>query len=140
MRSVKLKRAQDELAELVEDHLQFPGCDPAAFDFGPCLVAQILAKRQEIRNLERACIPDEPGRLNVIVWQKRFSRSDRVYDYCAIHAGDGRWYTSGPEFNGANPHGVRWEAWWPFVVTGLVACVVHMDPAGFDTPTVIWSA
>lgn len=55
-------------------------------------------------------LPDEPvaddGKPNVIFFQKQFTEGGRVYDYAALQAGDGKWYTTGPR----TPKGFTWQA------------------------------
>lgn len=74
-------------------------------------------KRQAELAIERAQaeldrlyrLPDEPvvedDAPNVIYFQKRFSPNSRVYDYAAIKASDGLWYTTGPQ----SPKGYSWD-------------------------------
>jgi hypothetical protein len=74
-------------------------------------------KRQAELAIERAQaeldrlyrLPDEPvvedDAPNVIFFQKRFSPNSRLYDYSAIKANDGLWYTTGPQ----SPKGYTWD-------------------------------
>lgn len=41
----------------------------------------------------------------VVFFQHRFNQNSRTYDYAAIKAGDGLWYTTGP----ASPKGYTWD-------------------------------
>lgn len=54
-------------------------------------------------------LPDEPvfpdDAPQVIYFQHRFNRNSPVYDYAAIKASDGLWYTTGP----ASPKGYTWD-------------------------------
>jgi hypothetical protein len=65
--------------------------------------AQVQARIDRI-----ASFPDEPvmpdDRPNIVYFQKRFSVGGKKYDYAAIQAGDGKWYTTGPK----TPKGFAW--------------------------------
>lgn len=54
-------------------------------------------------------LPDEPtfadDAPNVIYFQHKFNSRSKSYDYAAIKAGDGLWYTTGP----ASPNGYTWD-------------------------------
>lgn len=89
--------------------------------------AEIRAERAA-RDLERAIarldqidrMPVEPqpkdGDPNVIFFRK-FSRSNKIYDYAAIQVADGTWYTTGP----SSPKSYTWEQLmnWLFEDTGF---------------------
>ncbi len=69
--------------------------------------AAIERAQAELDRLYR--LPDEPvvedDAPNVIYFQKRFSPNSRLYDYAAIKASDGLWYTTGPQ----SPKGYTWD-------------------------------
>jgi hypothetical protein len=69
--------------------------------------AAIQRAQAELDRLYR--LPDEPvvedDAPNVIYFQKRFSPNSRLYDYAAIKASDGLWYTTGPQ----SPKGYTWD-------------------------------
>lgn len=58
-----------------------------------------------------AALPADPservkdGEPCVVWFEKRFHRGGTVYTYAAVRAGDGLWYTTGPE----SPKGYAWE-------------------------------
>lgn len=86
----------------------------------PALARSARERRleQAQRTIERAqaqidrlmAMPDEPVAKNdeplVVYFQKQFTRGGTAYDYAAVKAGDGLWYTTGPRA----PKGYRWEA------------------------------
>lgn len=75
--------------------------------------AEIVALQQSIERAQAkidyiASLPSEPpvdeDGVVVIYFKKTFGSGGRVYDYAAIKARDGRWYTTGPQ----SPKGYSW--------------------------------
>lgn len=65
---------------------------------------QLAALAEEISRLENR--PEEPPDGTVIRFNMQFGGSGTVYDYAALRAGDGLWYTTGPR----SPKGYTWDA------------------------------
>lgn len=71
--------------------------------------AELAAERAQAEIDRLLRLPAEPvvedDAPNVIFFQKRFSRGGRLYDYSAVKASDGLWYTTGPQ----SPKGYSWD-------------------------------
>lgn len=67
------------------------------------LRAQLTAIAEELARLE--ALPEEPPEGSVIRFNMQFDGHGTVYDYAAIHCGDGKWYTTGPR----SPKGYTWD-------------------------------
>lgn len=67
------------------------------------LRAQLNAIAEELARLEDR--PEEPPPGSVIRFNMQFNGYGTVYDYAALHAGDGKWYTTGPR----SPKGYTWD-------------------------------
>lgn len=85
-----------------------------AFSVGESIDPDVAALQRTIERAQAkidflASLPDEPpvdeDGVAVIYFRKRFNRSGRLYDYAAIKAGDGKWYTTGPQ----SPKGYSWN-------------------------------
>lgn len=76
---------------------------------------------QQLAKLE--ALPDEPvsedGEPTVIWFTKVFQNGSREYTYAAVKAGDGLWYTTGPN----SPKGYAWEAFVEWIYDGESADV-----------------
>lgn len=68
------------------------------------LRAQLAAIAEELTRLE--ALPEEPPEGSVIRFNMQFGGHGTVYDYAAIRAGDGMWYTTGPR----SPKGYSWDS------------------------------
>lgn len=77
-----------------------------------------IAMRQALRTAERAqqrieflmSLPDEPVTTDpdgaLVLWfERRFGGRGKVYTYAVVKAGDGLWYTTGPQ----SPKGYTWD-------------------------------
>jgi hypothetical protein len=64
---------------------------------------QLAAIAEELDRLSSR--PDEPRAGTVIQFAMQFQLHSTVYDYAAIKAGDGLWYTTGPR----SPKGYTWD-------------------------------
>lgn len=67
------------------------------------LRSQLAAIAEQITRLENR--PEEPTEGSVIRFNMQFGGHGTVYDYAAIHCGDGKWYTTGPR----SPKGYTWD-------------------------------
>lgn len=67
--------------------------------------AEVQAKIDYLESLPKEPVWDD-DKPNVIYFQKQFSEGGRFFDYAAIKAGDGLWYTTGPR----TPKGFTWQA------------------------------
>lgn len=76
-------------------------------------------------------LPDEPqvddGEPNVIWWTKTFQNGSREYTYAAVKAGDGLWYTTGPNV----PKGYSWDALIEWITDGEAFEIWHAT--GYDS-------
>lgn len=98
----------------VRGGIRYPGSDPARYDGRDELAARRdRLEREAARLSERIAmldnLPEEPeladGEPVVIYFARTFSkRGAKQYDYAAIKAGDGLWYTTGPR----TPKGYKW--------------------------------
>lgn len=72
--------------------------------------AELAIKRAQAEIDRVLRLPDEPTAADdsplIIFFQKQFHEFGKIYDYSAIKAGDGLWYTTGP----ASPKGYTWDA------------------------------
>lgn len=66
--------------------------------------AEVQAKIDYLDSLPKEPVWDD-DKPNVIYFQKQFSEGGRFFDYAAIKAGDGLWYTTGPR----TPKGFTWQ-------------------------------
>lgn len=87
----------------------------------------------EARVAELEALPEEPqvedGEPNVIWFTKVFQNGHREFTYAAVKAGDGLWYTTGPNV----PKGFSWESLIEWIYNGESAEVWHAvayDPLG----------
>lgn len=79
---------------------------------------RVQADRLEAKVARLEALPDEPlvdeGEPNVIWFTKVFQNGSNLYTYSAVKAGDGLWYTSGPN----TPKGYLWEALIEWIADG----------------------
>lgn len=93
----------------------YPTDETSAVDSGRLAAERKLryAERSAAEALEKLewldSLPKEPSfdddRPVVIYFQKQFNVGGRVYDYAALKAPDGLWYTTGPK----SPKGFTWD-------------------------------
>lgn len=98
---------------------------------------------RHLREAERAerelafyeSLPSEPevedGEPNVIWFKKRFKNGSNVYTYAACKAGDGLWYTTGPNV----PKGFTWQKLVEWIFDGEAADLWHAasyNPLAFE--------
>lgn len=88
------------------------------------------AEYAERRLAELEALPEEPivedGEPNVIWFTKVFQNGSREYTYAACKAGDGLWYTTGPN----TPKGYSWEALVEWMYDGSSCNAWHA--VGYD--------
>lgn len=96
-----------------------------------------LARNRKIESAERTIrraqeqidrllsLPEEPKASGdkplVIFFEKRFDNRSKPYDYAAVKAGDGLWYTTGP----LAPKGFRWDDLIEWIMDGSDDTVVY---------------
>lgn len=74
--------------------------------------AQARADRLLAEATRLDAMPPEPeGEPALIFFRKQFHPGGQVYDYAALRAGDGRWYTTGPK----STQGYTWEQLLGFI-------------------------
>lgn len=85
--------------------------------------AQLERHRKQAEYLEQKlakleALPDEPevddGEPNVVWFTKVFQNGSKEYTYAATKAGDGLWYTTGPN----SPKGYTWEKMIEWIAEG----------------------
>jgi len=98
---------------------EYDGTSAVFLDPDPEIVAltrtieRAQAKIDFLASLPSEPAVDEDG-VAVIYFRKKFSRGGRPYDYAAIKAGDGKWYTTGP----ASPKGYTWAMLIKWMIDG----------------------
>lgn len=75
-------------------------------------------------SLSAPVVTHEPPIYTVLAFRVRHPGGDRVYDYAAVRAGDGRWYLTG----GETKQGVSWEILVRAVRARLVGPLMVMGP------------
>lgn len=88
------------------------------------------AERLEAKVAELEALPGEPevdeGEPNVIWFTKVWQNGTREYTYAAAKAGDGLWYTTGPN----TPKGYTWDQLIEWVHDGASCEIWHAT--GYD--------
>lgn len=66
--------------------------------------ARLAARIEMLDNLPAEPELTDSGEPVVVIFKRSFIRDGQLYDYAAIKAGDGLWYTTGPK----TPKGYAW--------------------------------